>query len=104
MSLIDCAACGRQISSEAISCPQCGHPNRPSTRTPAGYKLEWQQFFSAADAAEADINRAFIADPILGEWLNLTAPDGTSLFAMIEPGGLYSLQHHDARTKERICA
>jgi hypothetical protein len=26
MPLIDCPACGRQISTEAESCPQCGHP------------------------------------------------------------------------------
>lgn len=28
MPLIDCKACGNQISIEATSCPQCGHPNR----------------------------------------------------------------------------
>lgn len=26
MQLIDCSACGRRISAEAESCPQCGHP------------------------------------------------------------------------------
>jgi hypothetical protein len=35
--LIDCPACGRQISPQAEACPQCGHPNRPAApRTPAG--------------------------------------------------------------------
>lgn len=34
--LIDCPACGRQISPEAEACPQCGHPNRPAARLPAG--------------------------------------------------------------------
>jgi hypothetical protein len=29
MPLIECPACGRQISVEAEACPQCGHPNRP---------------------------------------------------------------------------
>jgi hypothetical protein len=39
MPLIQCAACGRQISTEAEACPQCGHPNRstpisaPAART-----------------------------------------------------------------------
>jgi hypothetical protein len=33
MALISCPECGRQISSAAEACPQCGHPNRP---TPAG--------------------------------------------------------------------
>jgi hypothetical protein len=27
MPLISCPECGRQISTEAESCPQCGHPN-----------------------------------------------------------------------------
>ena len=27
MPLIGCPACGRQISTEAEACPQCGHPN-----------------------------------------------------------------------------
>jgi hypothetical protein len=30
MPLINCPACGRQISTEAEACPQCGHPNRPT--------------------------------------------------------------------------
>jgi hypothetical protein len=34
MSLINCKACGWQISSEAESCPQCGHPNRKTTAPP----------------------------------------------------------------------
>jgi hypothetical protein len=29
MPLIPCPACGRQISTEAEACPQCGHPNKP---------------------------------------------------------------------------
>jgi hypothetical protein len=36
MPLINCPACGRAISTEAEACPQCGHPNRPTTREPAG--------------------------------------------------------------------
>jgi hypothetical protein len=32
--LIDCVVCGRQFSSEAEACPQCGHPNRVRTRVP----------------------------------------------------------------------
>jgi hypothetical protein len=30
MPLIECPACGRQISAAADACPQCGHPNRPA--------------------------------------------------------------------------
>jgi hypothetical protein len=40
MALIDCPACGRQISIEAASCPQCGHPNReaePAAEGPRCY-------------------------------------------------------------------
>ncbi len=33
--LIPCPACERQISVEAEACPQCGHPNRRATRSPA---------------------------------------------------------------------
>jgi hypothetical protein len=35
MPLIDCPACGRQISTEAEACPQCGHPSRPSSPAPS---------------------------------------------------------------------
>lgn len=30
MTLIECPACGRQISVEAVSCPGCGHPHDAS--------------------------------------------------------------------------
>jgi hypothetical protein len=36
MPLIDCSECGRQISTEAEFCPQCGHPNRPRSQAAAG--------------------------------------------------------------------
>jgi hypothetical protein len=36
MPLIPCPACGHEISTEAEACPQCGHPNRPASRAPAG--------------------------------------------------------------------
>src|SRR2546421_4774780 len=36
MPLVSCPTCGRQISTEAESCPQCGHPNRATPRAPAG--------------------------------------------------------------------
>ena len=35
MPLTPCSACGREISTEAGSCPQCGHPqtaNQPASR------------------------------------------------------------------------
>lgn len=38
MPLIACPACGRQISTEAEACPQCGHPNRPSAATESSPK------------------------------------------------------------------
>ena len=34
MPLINCPVCRRQISAEAESCPQCGHPNRAAARVP----------------------------------------------------------------------
>ena len=36
MPLINCSACGRQISTEAEACPQCGHPNRHARQEAAG--------------------------------------------------------------------
>jgi hypothetical protein len=36
MPLTSCSACGRQISTEAEACPQCGHPNRATRRVPTG--------------------------------------------------------------------
>jgi hypothetical protein len=36
MPLISCSACGRQISTQAESCPQCGHPNRATPPGPTG--------------------------------------------------------------------
>lgn len=32
MALFDCPACHRQISKDAISCPQCGHPVHHHTK------------------------------------------------------------------------
>ncbi len=36
MPLISCPECGRQISTAAEACPQCGHPNRPTFQKPVG--------------------------------------------------------------------
>jgi hypothetical protein len=36
MPLISCPECGRQISTQAEACPQCGHPNQPAKQLPAG--------------------------------------------------------------------
>jgi len=36
MPLINCPECGRQISTAAEACPQCGHPNRDISPTPSG--------------------------------------------------------------------
>jgi hypothetical protein len=36
MPLIDCPECGRQISTAAEACPQCGHPNRPESKPYSG--------------------------------------------------------------------
>jgi hypothetical protein len=38
MPLTPCPACGRQISTEAVSCPQCGHPQGASERAPTERK------------------------------------------------------------------
>lgn len=36
MALVKCKACGNQISKNARTCPQCGHPNKKPTSKPAG--------------------------------------------------------------------
>jgi hypothetical protein len=38
MPLTPCSACGRQISTEAASCPQCGHPQGATATVPPGAK------------------------------------------------------------------
>lgn len=40
MSLIACKACQTQISSEAINCPSCGHPNKaPAVKHTLGFYI-----------------------------------------------------------------
>jgi hypothetical protein len=34
--LVDCPACGGRVSTEAVSCPHCGHPMRAAVVGPAG--------------------------------------------------------------------
>lgn len=36
MALISCAECGRQVSSNAATCPNCGNPIAAGTSIPAG--------------------------------------------------------------------
>src|SRR6516162_11386402 len=38
VALVNCPACGRQISIEADACPQCGHPSRLPAPTAATTK------------------------------------------------------------------
>jgi hypothetical protein len=39
MALIECKECGKELSSEAISCPHCGRPNIKVTASPK--KISW---------------------------------------------------------------
>ena len=40
MPLIPCPSCGTEISSDAVSCPKCGHPMKPPTPAkPPGINL-----------------------------------------------------------------
>jgi len=42
MALIECPECGRDISSAAVSCPACGHPNlAPVYATPIEAPRKW---------------------------------------------------------------
>ncbi|WP_197063063.1 zinc ribbon domain-containing protein [Pontibacillus marinus] len=42
MSLIKCPACDNQVSTQAKSCPQCGHPLKPTPSTPPPQSKESQ--------------------------------------------------------------
>src|SRR5579871_5450072 len=41
MPLINCPACGRQISTAAEFCPQCGHPNRSAAGRPDQFSTDF---------------------------------------------------------------
>ena len=64
------------------------------------YKLECAQSFSSNDASEADVNRAFDDDRIRGEYIILTAPDGSFIQAAGEFEGPYVLEYCDAGAPE----
>jgi hypothetical protein len=72
------------------------------TITGMPYKLECAQSFSAADASEADINRAFDDDRIRGEYVILFAPDGNFIQAAGEGDGPYVLEHREVRMKDHV--
>lgn len=38
MPLVNCPECGREVSTAAEACPQCGHPMRASATTAVGPK------------------------------------------------------------------
>lgn len=48
MALIPCPECGRQISTEAEACPQCGHPNRRGAPAPTSAPLKCYACSAAA--------------------------------------------------------
>jgi uncharacterized membrane protein YvbJ len=58
VALISCSECGKQISTQAVSCPSCGHPMRPASST-------------ASSAQDALLNPGFLgkAAAVLGAWL-----------------------------------
>jgi hypothetical protein len=68
------------------------------------YQLECAQSFSSDDASEADINRAFDDDRIRGEFVILTAPNGSFIQAAGEGDGPYTLEYRDAATQEHVRA
>lgn len=59
------------------------------------YKLECAQSFSSEDASEADINQAFDDDRIRGEFIILTASDGSFIQAAGEGDGPYALEYRE---------
>ena len=39
MALINCPACGTEVSDEAVTCPKCGHPFKKTTQGMSGCTL-----------------------------------------------------------------
>ena len=39
MALVQCTECGREISDQAIACPQCGYPRRRTAPMTRGIKF-----------------------------------------------------------------
>ncbi len=67
------------------------------------YKLECAESFSAKDATEADINFAFDDDARRGEYLSLTAPDGSFLQAAGEDDeDEWAMTQRDEQSEEHI--
>lgn len=42
-----CENCGHEISPQAVSCPECGHPTRVAATTTPGYADFWTRFAGA---------------------------------------------------------
>lgn len=68
MTLIPCPECGRSISDQARSCPNCGHP----LVAPLGARLEvaWREGFRHAWMAAVGLPgillvRELVADPVI---------------------------------------
>jgi len=81
MTLIPCPACGRQISVEAIVCPQCGHPACAAAAEPKCY------------ACAAPATTRFQSYGTLSCALHLQ-----SIFVAHGDGGSYELQCESCRS------
>src|SRR5262245_5491952 len=87
----------------AFSCPagiDCDVMNsshrRSGRHVHMGYSIECAESFSSDNASESDIHRAFDDDGIRGEYIILTAPDGSYLQAAGEGDGPYTLEYRNA--------
>lgn len=71
MPLIPCPACEHRVSDQAVSCPQCGHPLRPTTAEPPAPPAAVPAPESAPEAAAEAAAATEPADPlrcICGTW------------------------------------
>lgn len=57
MPLIPCPECGRQISTAAEACPQCGHPNRTAPKTEADWEPTGPRCYACSAAATTRCQR-----------------------------------------------
>jgi hypothetical protein len=60
------------------------------------FSIECAQSFSSANASESDIQRAFDDDAARGEYIILTADDGSYIQASGEGDGPYTLEYRNA--------
>jgi hypothetical protein len=74
MALIECVECGKEISSAALACPQCGHPQQAPAPKPPPLPPAFPESFSQQPINHGRTIAGFLAT-FKGEWPNITASE-----------------------------